>query len=195
MPSEPATSEQTEMDEGIIRRCLSGETEAFEAIVEKYQSSLLALAIQLLRDREEARDAVQDSLVQVYMHLNRFIMGRNFRTWIHSITYKRCLDRIRKRKTFQKYLSSPRINTEDLFTHSTEGCGPGLEIWSSRLQKLNTKERLSLYLTISEGYSVKEIAEIISCTESTVRVHVHRAKNKLRSSMRGEKLCANSLSF
>jgi RNA polymerase sigma factor (sigma-70 family) len=183
------------MDERIIERCLSGEPDAYEGIVQKYQSSLLSLAIQILRNREEARDAVQDSLVQAYLNLNKYTPGRSFRTWIHSIAYKRCLDRIRKRKTFQKYMRSTQLKKEDLYTGSAEDNRPNLEIWSPLLKRLNTKERLSLYLTVQEGYTVREIAGIISCTESTVRVHIHRAKLKLKASLKEKNLCVNSPCF
>jgi RNA polymerase sigma factor (sigma-70 family) len=184
------------MDERIIERCLSGEPEAYEEIVQKYQSSLLALAVQVLRDREEARDTVQDTLVQAYLNLKRYTPGRGFRTWIHSIAYKRCLDRLRKRKTQRTYMHSSHIRKEDLCYGPSEQGGLRAELWSALLNTLNDKERLSLYLFVQEGYSAREISEIFSCAESTVRVLVHRAKVKLRASLKGKRhQCVNSLSF
>jgi RNA polymerase sigma-70 factor (ECF subfamily) len=78
-------------DNKIISSCLSGEKEAFEMLIKKYQVPILHLAWRILGDKDEAKDATQDTFVQVFSNLNRFDRGMSFKNWLYSITYKRCL--------------------------------------------------------------------------------------------------------
>ena len=95
-----------EMDDNeIITRCLSGEMEAFELLVRKYQSSLLSLSWHIMGDKEEARDITQEAFIQSYKNLDRFDAGKSFKNWIFAIAYRRCLDRIKKQPML------PKINT------------------------------------------------------------------------------------
>ncbi|MDQ1353686.1 MAG: type pilus assembly protein PilQ [Acidobacteriota bacterium] len=72
-------------------------------MVKKYQSHVIALAINILGNRDDALDMAQETFVQVYTNLGRFDTQRNFKTWVLSIAAKRCLDHLRKRKSIFKY--------------------------------------------------------------------------------------------
>ncbi|MCP2604591.1 RNA polymerase sigma factor [Candidatus Aminicenantes bacterium AH-873-B07] len=166
-------------DKEIISRCLKGEIETFEMLVKKYETHILSFTWNILGNREEAEDATQETFIQAYLNLNRFDMKRNFKNWLYSIAYKRCLDRKRKEKSFfrfiKKFISGEksRINIEKKRIEYSEKFAP-------LLSKLNEKERTAIILKINEGYSAKEIAEVLNCAESTVRVHLFNAKRKLK---------------
>ena len=167
-------------DAEAVARCLAGETVAFEEIVNRYQPKLLAFAWTVLGNKEEARDAVQDVFVQAYLHLSRYDPAKSFKNWIYSIAYHWCLNKKKREKFFRTYLQT--FSRKEPPFHGTSRSGPteGVEDLARLFRKLSEKERLALSLNVNEGYTAAEIGEIIGCSESTARVHLFRAKKKLR---------------
>lgn len=168
-------------DSKIISRCLSGEREAFELIVKKYQVNILSLSWSILQDKEEARDVTQEAFIQSYLNLSRFDRTRSFKNWLYSIAYKRCLDRKKKEKSLTKFIKK-FIKEEELSSKgkNKETRIEDSEVFSSILKNLNKNERTAISLTMNEGYSAREIAEILGCAESTAWVYVFHAKRKLK---------------
>ena len=170
------------MDDGqIIARCLAGEREAFEMIVNKYQARVLSLAWSVLGNRAEAEDTTQEAFIRAYVNLRDFDQARGFKNWLYAIAFKRCLDRLKKEKIEKKYRSriaeattqvSRRVEMEHRLEESA--------VMGLLLKKLTVKERLALSLATNEGYTAAEIAAVLHCAESTARVYVFSAKGKLR---------------
>jgi len=175
-------------DSKIISRCLSGEVEAFELIVKKYQANMLFLSWGILGDKEEARDVTQEAFVQSYLNLSRFDRTRSFKSWLYSIAYKRCLDRIKKKKSLREFIKK-LIKEEELSNEDKNRARrvEDSEIFSPILKKLNENERAAISLKINEGYSAKEIAEILDCAESTAWVYIFHAKRKLKKLLEEKK--------
>lgn len=161
----------------LIERCLKGDMEAFGLIVKKYQSSLLSLSWNILRDIEEAKDSVQETFLQVLQNLNKFDRKRDFKNWLYSIAYKRAIDRKRKITFVIRKIRELGKNRNESIKDNHQ------EVWDL-LQKLNQKERTAILLQSLEGFSAKEIGEILSCTENTVRVHIFNARKKLKRLMK-----------
>jgi RNA polymerase sigma-70 factor (ECF subfamily) len=168
-------------EQEIIRRCLAGEIDAYEHLVRTYQSPLLSLAWNILGNREDARDAVQDSLVAAYCHLAAYDPCRSFRTWIFSITVKRCIDFLRKRRSFLAFFRQQAGGRDRFLTDEPSRAGiDESQLFSPLLQKLGKSERTAMILRINEEYSCREIAEALGCSESTARAHLLNAKRKLK---------------
>jgi len=175
-------------DNQIIVLCLSGEREAFESIVKKYQADILTLCWSILGDKEEAKDAAQEAFIQSYLHLNRFDRARSFKNWLYSIAYRRCLDRKRIEKSSKEFVkkwikedqSGNKGSDKTIRVENSEIFGP-------ILKKLNVKELAAICLKINEGYSAREISEILDCAESTAWVHIFHAKRKLRELLEEKK--------
>jgi RNA polymerase sigma-70 factor (ECF subfamily) len=168
-------------DNEIINRCLCGDTEAFEGIVTRYQEPVLALCWSIMRNAEEARDAAQDAFAQAFCHLSGYDPNRSFKNWLYSIAYHKCLDKIRKNKSFSLYLrkSGTGAWTDDPDPDLSPPAGFSDEL-GALLDKLKDKERMALLLNARDGYSAVEIAEVLRCAESTARVYIHNARRKLR---------------
>lgn len=69
---------------------------AFGLIVKKYQSTLLSISWNILRDMEEAKDSVQEAFLQAFQNLKKFDKKGSFKNWLFSIAYKRAIDRKRR---------------------------------------------------------------------------------------------------
>lgn len=168
-------------DEELLRNCLLGEVEEYHKIVERYRTKALAIAINLLGNRQDAEDASQDAFIQVYQNLEKFDFQQSFPNWFYSILYKRCLDRLRKRKRFSQFFQ--RVKTEPSQSMCTQPTNPVFSLLEKQelLSKLNLKERISLFLWANDGYSSEEIGEVLKCTASTARVYLFKARKKIKT--------------
>jgi RNA polymerase sigma-70 factor (ECF subfamily) len=160
-------------DKELIEECLRGNMNAFSLIVKKYQSTLLSISWNILREMEEAKDSVQEAFLQAFQNLEKFDQKRNFKNWLFSIAYKRAVDRRRRINFFFKRIREIKRNEERAFEQNRE------EIWEM-LEKLNSKEKTAILLQALEGFTAKEIGDIIGCSENTVRVHIFNARRKLK---------------
>jgi len=175
-------------DNKIIIRCLSGHTEAFEKLMNKYQSNIISLAWSILGNKEDARDVTQEVFTQAYFNLVRFDMTRSFKNWLYSIVYKRCIDRKREKKLQSKFIGKTAKDEWTAGEHrNREMKIENSEILNQILSKLNEKERTSIILKMIEGYSAREISQVLNCAESTARVYIFNAKKKLKKIVEGEK--------
>jgi RNA polymerase sigma-70 factor (ECF subfamily) len=169
-------------DAALVERCRAGEPEAFEALVERYQASLLAVTWSLIGNREDALDATQEAFLSAFSNLGGFDAGRSFKSWLFAIAWKRGLDMKRKQRTGRKYLR--------LFGRSGALAADSIparpnrledsEIFSPVLRKLGPRERLALCLRMNEGYTAAEIAEVLGCAEGSARVYVFNAVRRVR---------------
>lgn len=150
-------------------------------LVTKYQANILTLCWSILGDKEEAKDVTQEAFIQAYLNLHRFDMTRSFKNWLYSIAYRKCIDRKRKEKSAIKFLKSTakvaRLNSD---CKKEERRIEDSEVFSSIMNKLNAKEQTAISLKVNEGYLAREIAEVLDCAESTVRVLLFNAKRKLK---------------
>ena len=81
-----------------VARCLKGEAAAFEPLVDRYQRVLFGVALRLLGNYEDAKDATQTALVKAYEHLDGFDRDQRFFNWIYRILKNECLNVLRARR-------------------------------------------------------------------------------------------------
>jgi len=165
----------------IIKRCLQGQTEEFEKIVEKNKGKAMALALNILGNREDAEDACQEAFAKAFLSLKRYDPQRDFKNWLYSILYNSCIDRIRRKRRFFYFLS---VRQKDFCSiHDDEEKGSMLEtaLLETYLKILKPRERTALVLWATESYTSKEIATVLDCSASTARVHLYKARKKVKS--------------
>ena len=88
-------------DAAVVARCLDGESEAYEAIVIRYQRGLFNVAIRMLGNYEDARDATQSAFVKAFEHLDTFNLEQPFFNWLYRILKNECLNILRGRRPSQ----------------------------------------------------------------------------------------------
>ena len=163
----------------LIRSAQLGDRDAFAGLVSGYEKRLLALCWNMLGEREEARDAAQDALLQAFQYLGRFDAGRSFCQWLLGIGAKRCLDRLRRKRTFLRLFQGHA--REWLGREGRRPEAAAEEEHAGRLlQKLPPRERAAISLAVFEDFSAREIAAALGCSENTARVHLFNARMKLK---------------
>jgi RNA polymerase sigma-70 factor (ECF subfamily) len=161
--------------------------ERFENMMLEYRPPAMALALNVLGNREDAEDACQDTFVSAYHSLESHPLPSNLKGWILTILYRRCLDILRRRQRSTRL--AQRVQAQ-IPRRISSPCNPlgnpsspvGKLALSQRvLQALTEKERLAISLWANEDYSTPEIAGILGCSEATARVHLFRARRKIKS--------------
>jgi len=85
-------------DEALVERSQAGDRDAFGELVRRLERPLFNVALRVLNDREEARDATQTAFVKAWMHLDHFDRHHRFFSWMYRILLNEALNRRRKRR-------------------------------------------------------------------------------------------------
>src|ERR1700731_3869292 len=86
-------------DRILIERAQSGDREAFEELVHRYDRDVLRIALNVLHKTEDARDVYQEAFLKIYKNLPRFRFECSFYTWTYRIVTNVCLDHLRRRSS------------------------------------------------------------------------------------------------
>lgn len=181
-------------DEALCRQVASGDGTAFEELVGRYQQRAYRLAWSVLRDAEEARDLSQEAFIRLHQRAGSFEGRSSFGTWFYRLLVNLCLDHRRKRQWWRRLLVTEDAHGEEgaiIDRQPAPASDPTDEIGRSRTMRtlweavgrLSPQQRAVVTLQVQEGLRTAEIAEVLGCSEATVRVHLHRALSTLRKTM------------
>jgi RNA polymerase sigma-70 factor (ECF subfamily) len=175
------------MDErGIIKRCLKGEIGEFRQIVDRYTPPLMAAAMTVLGNRQDAEDICQETFIQAYRHLSSFDTQRSLRIWLYTILYRRCLNAAKRKKLFVGILNRLKTEPQTWLQASNPGPDESQLLPPGLYRTLSPRERMVLSLWANEGYTTRDISEILGCSASTARVTLFNARMKIKSFLENE---------
>lgn len=176
-------------DEELIAASVSGRNQAFDQLVLRYQDRLFNALLKLLRDREEARDVVQETFVTAWQKLAGFRGEAGFYSWLFRIAYNTAMSRRRKKKL--KMTSTdhgpPHQSPEDW--HPESRPSHHLELNEQQhsvhvaLEHLPEEYRTVLVLKEIENFKYEQIADILDVPLGTIRSRIHRARLLLREQL------------
>ena len=186
-------------DKEVVARAQEGDHDAFRILVERYQGRAYALALRILRNEDQARDAVQDAFLKVYGSIRRFEGRSSFYTWLYRLVFNHCLDLKRKDKSSGHVEWEDERMGDDLVVEQagsgTVGAGglpgPGVELERAELRKmmaeaidqLPDEARETLILREVEGMPYAEIAEKLGIPKGTVMSRLHYARKRLQQQL------------
>lgn len=153
-----------------------------------------AIAWRILGDREETKEAVQETFLRLFRHLGRFDEGQDFFGWLFRISVNVCRDldqRRRRRRIFGPIddahdMASGAEAADDVLQNRGE-----IALLRRAIDALPTKEKLAIVLRDVEELSTEEVAAILGSRPATVRVQISKARAKLRQwidAWRGENI-------
>jgi RNA polymerase sigma-70 factor, ECF subfamily len=170
------------MDEqAIVKRCLEGDTGSFQQIVVSHKAPLMATAMTVLGNRQDAEDICQETFIQAYRHLSSFDSGKNLRAWLYTILYRRCLNVAKRKRRFASVLDRLRADPESWVPSANPVPADSVPLPSVFYEALNPSERTVLSLWVNEGYTAAEIASILGCPPGTARYHLFNVRKKVRA--------------
>ncbi len=175
-------------DTEIISRVLQREQTAFSLIVERYQNYVFSLVLRFVENREDAEEIAQDVFVKAYRSLADFRGDSKFSTWLFTIARTSCISFLRKRKLDTQSLDNERTGIQ--LENKESGFRADIVEQKSRHAMLNESIRMlsvddSQVLTLfyKGEQTLEEIGKIMGLDPNTVKVKLHRARQRLKAKM------------
>lgn len=169
-----------------------------QSLLNYHYADIHRLALSILRDETEADDVAQDVLITALRHINRYDPGTNMRAWLSTITVNLCRDRLRRNNSrlrwheiFARSQQQPAARSRAMETrqarHETNAA-----LWTT-VHALDEKHRLPVILRYANGFSIREVAEILHVPEGTIHSRLHHAIKKLALALSDKNLDASVL--
>ena len=175
-------------DTELIHKTLSGNQDAFAALVRRYQNRVHALAWRKTGDFHAAEEITQDTFLRAYRKLGSLKNPKLLAGWLYVIANRLC--KTWSSKKAHEMQSLETVPTEELEQHTysdwtakqREECASDarLELVKCLLKKLPESERIVITLHYLAGSSVKEISEFLGVSMNTVKSRLHRARKRLQ---------------
>ena len=190
----PERQLEADADFAVVRRVQAGEVAAFDQLILKYRERLFGVIYNLTSNREDAADLTQDSFLKAFQAINRFHGQSSFFTWLYKIAVNTTLTHLRKNR-LRTFFSLEKIQEDGTATQIlgqlTDKSGADRDAYlrelqeklNEAMQKLSIKHRTVITLFEIDGLSHAEIAQVMDCSEGTVRSRLHYAKQFLQGEL------------
>ncbi len=172
----------TQIDNILISRCQTGDKDAFRQLVERCQRMVFSVALKMLADEDEAKDAMQETFLRVWLNISKYDSRRSFTTWLFAIVSRLCLDRLKGRA---RIIALPE--DEAVLRHYASADGQHdlenrewVAIVRLLAEKLSPKQRLVFTLSQLEGLSSQEVEEATGYTAKQVKSNLYAARQTIR---------------
>lgn len=176
-----AATDAAGRDSDIVGLLRAGHRErAFDALLRRYEGKIFRLCCALLRDRAQAEDAAQESLVRIWKALDGYDGRAALSSWIYAITRNRCLTALERRRAMDS-LSDGEVEAEvsALVSADEPPADERSELLRELVGLLPERLRRAVVLYYFEERSTSEVALMLGCPEGTVKAHLFRARAAL----------------
>ena len=184
-------------DTELILQTQRGNMDAFEQLVQRYDKRVLTIAAGYVNSSDDAKDIYQEVFLRVYKGLPKFQYKSEFSTWLFRITTNVCLShRMRGRRHSHTSLDQS-VNDEDGQSHAlkdtlSDNTTSDQQIHNAEiilrveqaLKSLSPRQKMVFSLKHYEGYKLREIAEMMKCSEGTVKKYLFEATARLRMQLK-----------
>jgi RNA polymerase sigma-70 factor, ECF subfamily len=188
--SETNVTDNTQLsDAQLVRETLAGRSEAFGQLVLKYQDRLFNAVLHVVANAADARDIVQEALVQAFLKLESFRQQSAFYTWLYRIAFNAAISHKRRQRPMA---SVERARETCHMEPSDHEPGPAAVLDCKEqcrqvreaIAQLADDHRTVLVLREIDGCNYETIAEILALPVGTVRSRLHRARLQLREMLK-----------
>lgn len=174
------------MDEILVKKALSGDKVAFCQLVEKYQSQVYGIALNICHHFSDAEDLAQEAFLHAYLSLHQLREPAKFGNWLYRITENLCRRWLQKKRRREEITESFRIKRMDKQVATPEELVEKRELKEQVLNailKLPEQERLIITLYYMDGLTQRDIAHFVGISEITVRRHLRSLRQKLKGDL------------
>jgi len=190
----PERQQEADADFVVVQRVQAGDVAAFDQLMLKYRERVFGVVYNLTANREDAADLTQDAFIKAFQAINRFNGQASFFTWLYKIAVYTTLTHLRRNR-LRTFFSLEKLNEEEVGSKILEQVADKntadrdtylhelQEKLNEAMQKLSIKHRTVISLFEIDGLSHTEIAQIMDCSEGTVRSRLHYAKQFLQGEL------------
>lgn len=165
-------------EEAILQGCLQNDSAAQRELYARYSPKMLSVCYRFAHNREDAEDMLQEGFIKVFSQIHTFQNKGAFEGWVRRIIVHTCINNLKKNKKFNESVDIIHANSIQVREESVPSIVQAKQVVECiRLLPLGYRTVLNLYAI--EGYSHKEISEMLDIEESTSRSQYTRAKQML----------------
>jgi RNA polymerase sigma-70 factor, ECF subfamily len=181
----------------LIMQAQRGDMNAFEQLVQRHDKRVFTIAAGYVHSADDAKDIYQEVFLRVYKGLPKFQYKSEFSTWIYRITTNVCLSHRSRRNRNPNTSLDQSVNDEDGHPHAlkdtlSDTAAADQQTYDAEialrveqaLKTLSPRQRMVFTLKHYEGYKLKEIAEMMKCSDGTVKKYLFEATARLRKQLK-----------
>jgi RNA polymerase sigma-70 factor (ECF subfamily) len=170
-------------DYDLVQQFLGGDLSAFEQLMEAHEDRVFGICLRMLRDREAALDATQETFVTVFRKADRFAGRAAFSTWLYRVAMNTCYDALRRDKRrradpLPEHHDPPDRTVDDEL--AAVELRPDLE---AALQELPLEFRAAVVLVDVEGLALADAGEMLGIPVGTIKSRVFRGRRLLAEAL------------
>ncbi|MEM8764297.1 MAG: sigma-70 family RNA polymerase sigma factor [Bacteroidota bacterium] len=171
--------------EELIENCKNGKRTAQAELYQKYSGVLFGMCLKYSRNKIEAEDNLHDSFITILDKIDQYNFKGSFEGWIKRITVNTVLQKYRK----EQYMDVVTENIpDDVIEINLDEADISLSTLLGHIQDLPNKYRITFSLYVLDGYSHKEISEMLGTSLGTSKSNLARAKVILREKIEKENI-------
>lgn len=167
--------------EELIEKAKKGDKEAFTNLILENQMKLYKIARARLKNEADIEDAIQETMLILYTKLPKLRDNTKFNIWLYKILINQCYDKYRRSKI--SYVSLEAVENKRNYGDDTN-----LEkklMYEKILEMFSDQDKMILLLYYSNGYTTKQIAEILNKNENTIKTKLRRMREKIKKDWEG----------
>lgn len=162
--------------EELIHKCKKGDRKAQEQLYKNYAGVLYGICLKYSRNKTEAEDNLHDSFMTIYDKIGQYKSKGSFEGWMKRITINTVLQKYRR----EEYLNVVHDNIEDEVNLENVYDDISLQTLLKYIQELPNKYRATFNLYVLDGYTHKEIGELLGTSVGTSKSNLARARMLLK---------------
>ncbi|MEK6615873.1 MAG: sigma-70 family RNA polymerase sigma factor [Bacteroidota bacterium] len=179
----------------IIEGCGKGDRKCQQIVYERFYGKMLGACMRYSKNREEARDILQDGFIKVFTNIKQYEASGSFEGWIKTIIVNTAIDFIRKSKRTIQFVNSDYEIENAFFKITEEEDNEYSNISANEImeavQQLPTAYRTVFNMFFVDGFSHKEIAAQLGINEGTSKSNLWKAKMNLKKVLGKKKVIGN----
>lgn len=166
--------------EELINNCKKGSRQAQEQLYRKYSRVLFGICLKYSRNKTEAEDNLHDSFMTIYDKIGQYKFKGSFEGWIKRITVNTVLQKYRR----EEYLNVVSENMQEEPEEVSSYVDIELHTLLRYIQELPNKYRMTFNLYVMDGYTHKEISQMLGTSQGTSKSNLARARMILREKIK-----------
>ena len=171
---------EKDTEAGLIRRAKRGDVKAFSTLYSEIYVDLYKFALYMMKHRQDAEDAVSETVMTAWEKLGQLKKEESFRNWMFTILSNQCRKILKRRNREAPLELTDRGRTGICKETGDEPDHAGIQDVRAAFYTLDEEERMILVFSVFAGYQSEEIGRMMACSSGTVRSKKSRALEKMR---------------